>query len=346
MPRFNDRFLRACRREPTDVTPVWFMRQAGRCLPEYRKLRERYSFMELCLEPELAAQVTLLPLRRFSVDAAILFADLTTPFLGMNVDFALKESVGPVIAEPIRGRGDVARLKMLHPEEDLGFVLEAIRLLRAELSVPLIGFLGSPFSLACYLIEGRGSRDFPKTRALMFRDPSTWHILMSLLTVSLCRYAAAQVRAGAQAIQVFDSWVGILGPDEYRSFVAPYVREIFDTLAQTGVPAIHFGTGTAGLLESMQAAGGDVIGVDWRVPLDDAWRRLGSSVAVQGNLEPAVLLAPYDEVARRAAIVLDQADGRPGHIFNLGHGILPDTSADTVARLTDFVHLRRQQVCA
>ncbi len=338
MAAFNDRFLRACRREPVDATPVWFMRQAGRYLPEYRALRERYRFLELCRHPELAAEITCMPLRRFAVDAAILFSDLSLPFLGMGVGLVLEEGSGPVIEEPIRRRADVRRLRILEPEEDLPFVLETIRILRAELPVPLIGFVGGPFTMACYLVEGRSARDFARVRALMFGEPETWRALMEVLTESLSRYARAQVAAGAHAVQVFESWIGVLNPLDYRAFVRPYLQRLIERLGPSGVPVILFGTGTAALLEDLAETGGTVIGLDWRVPLDAAWSRLGDSVAVQGNLDPAVLLAPFEVVAEQAARILRQAGGRPGHIFNTGHGLLPETPPDTVARLVDWVH--------
>lgn len=338
MAAFNDRFLRACRLEPVDATPVWFMRQAGRYLPEYRALRERYGFLELCRRPELAVEITCMPLRRFEVDAAILFSDLSLPLLGLGVSLALEEGAGPVIESPVRRTADVRRLRPLEPETDLPFVLEAIRILRAELCVPLIGFVGGPFTMACYLVEGRASRDFARVRALMFSEPETWHALMEVLTESLSRYARAQVTAGVHALQIFESWLGVLNPLDYRTFVRPYLRRLTETLQPLGIPVILFGVGTAALLEELAEAGGTVIGVDWRVPLDTAWSRLGDSVAIQGNLDPAVLLAPFEVVVEHAARILRQAGGRPGHIFNTGHGLLPETPPDTVARLVDWVH--------
>ncbi len=338
MAVFNDRFLRACRREPVDATPVWFMRQAGRYLPEYRALRERYGFLALCRQPELAAEITRMPLRRFEVDAAILFSDLSLPLMGMGIPLALEEGTGPVIESPIRRDADLARLRSLEPEADLPFVLETIRGLRAELQVPLIGFIGGPFTMACYLVEGRASRDFSRVRALMFREPRAWHAMMELLTESLSRYARAQAAAGVHAVQIFESWIGALNPLDYRTFVHPYLRRLIESLRPMGIPVILFGTGTAALLEDLAEAGGTVIGLDWRVPLDTAWARLGDQVAVQGNLDPAVLLAPFEVVVEHAARILRQAGGRPGHIFNTGHGLLPETPPDTVARLVDWVH--------
>ncbi|GBD11917.1 Uroporphyrinogen decarboxylase [bacterium HR23] len=338
MGHFNDRFLRACWRQPTDCTPVWFMRQAGRALPEYRALRERYSLLDVCRQTDLIVKVTLLPVRRLGVDAAILFSDLTLPFLGMGVSFSLQEGVGPVVGEPVRSLEAVERLRPVEPEADFPFLLEAVQVLRQELEVPLIGFVGGAFTLACYLVEGFPSRDFPLTRGLMLTEPPTWHTLMERLTEAVLRLAHAQVRAGVHALQVFDSWVGVLSPDDYQAYVLPYMRRLFAGLAPLGVPCIYFGTGTAGLLEDMAQAGADVIGLDWRVRLDEAWRRLGYQVAVQGNLEPAVLLADFPVVAERARDILRRAGGRPGHIFNLGHGVLPQTPSENLARLVDLVH--------
>ena len=341
MGSFNDRFLRACRREPVDATPVWFMRQAGRYLPEYRALRERYAFLDLCRRPELAAEITRMPLRRFAVDAAILFSDLTIPLLGMGVPLAIEEGSGPVIEAPLRREADVSRLRLLEPETDVPFVLEAIRILREELPVPLIGFLGGPFTPACYLVEGRAARDFARTRALMFAAPATWHALMERLTESLRRYAMAQIAAGVHALQIFESWIGILHPQDYRTSVHPYLQHLIESLRPMGIPVILFGTGTAALLEDLAEAGGTVIGLDWRVPLDQAWARLRHGVAVQGNLDPAVLLSPFEVVVVHAERILRQAGGRPGHIFNTGYGLLPETPPDTVARLVDWVHAYR-----
>ncbi len=334
------RFLKACWRQPTDRTPVWFMRQAGRYLPEYRQLRERYKMLELCRHPELAAEVTLLPLRRFPLDAAIIFADLMTPLEAVGVAFDLQEGVGPVIADPLRSSADVERLRIPDAEEEIApATLQAIRLVKQELnSTPLIGFSGAPFTLASYLLEGRGTRDFVITKQFMFSEPSAWHRLMEKLTALVIRFLRAQVRAGADAVQIFDSWVGCLSPTDYREFVLPHMKRLFAETADLGVPRIHFGTGTATLLPLMREAGGEVMGLDWRVPLDEAWRSLNYEVAVQGNLDPAVLLAPFPIVRKRALDILKRAQRRPGHIFNLGHGILPQTDPENVARLVDLVH--------
>ncbi|MBI3768161.1 MAG: uroporphyrinogen decarboxylase [Deltaproteobacteria bacterium] len=334
------RFLRACRREPTDCTPVWLMRQAGRFLPEYRALRARHGFLELCKTPPLAAEVTLLPIRRFAVDAAILFADILLILEPMGVGLEFAKGDGPVIHRPVRTRADVERLARVPASVALPFVLEAIHLVRAELGdrVPLIGFAGAPFTLASYLIEGRGSRHYVHTKTLMYREPQAWHALMERLVEATVDYVRAQVAAGVEAVQLFDSWVGCLGPDDYRTYVLPHMRAALGAIVQTGVPVIHFGTGTGALLELMRAAGGDVIGLDWRVDLAEAWGRLGADVGVQGNLDPVALFAPPDEIHRQVARILERAGGRRGHIFNLGHGVLPETPVAHVAALIDAVH--------
>ncbi len=335
---FNDRFLKACRRERTDCTPIWFMRQAGRYQPEYRRLREKYSLMDLATNPELCAEVTLLPVRQLGVDAAILFSDIMLPLGPMGVRFQIQEGVGPVIDRPLRDLKAIERLRPLVPQEDLPFVLEAICILRKELSVPLIGFAGAPFTLASYLIEGGPSRTFHRTKALMFSRPDVWRALLEKLVEAVAAFLQAQVRAGAQALQIFDSWVGCLSPRDYEQFVLPFMQKLFSQLKGLDVPLIHFGVGTGHLLKLMKRAGGDVIGLDWRVPLGGAWAELGFDVAVQGNLDPAALLGPWDLVEQGASEILRQAGGRPGHIFNLGHGVLPDTSPDRLKRLVDFVH--------
>ncbi len=335
---FNDRFLRACRREPVDTTPIWLMRQAGRYQPEYRKLREKHPMLELCTVPELAAEVTLLPLRMFDLDAAILFSDLTIPFLAMGVPFTLKENVGPVVAHPVRSEEDVNSLRVMDPAEDLPFVAESIRILRRELHVPLIGFTGAPFTLAAYLVEGGPSRDYSRVRAMMYSRPDLWQRLLDTLAENITRYLRAQIEAGAQAVQLFDSWVGAVSPRAYRQFLLPVMQRIVSALKPLGAPVIYFGTGTASLLELMRDTGADVIGVDWRVLLDEAWQRLGYSCAIQGNMDPAVMLASPDTVKQEAQDVLRRAGGRAGHIFNLGHGVLPDTPVENVRVLIETVH--------
>jgi uroporphyrinogen decarboxylase len=331
------RFLAACARRPVDATPVWFMRQAGRALPEYRAIRERATLLEITRDPALCAEVTLQPVRRLGVDAAILFADITTPFAGLGVPFDIREGVGPVIERPVRSAADVAALRPFDPGASVTPLLEAIRLIRAEAPVPLIGFAGAPFTLACYLVEGGPSREFVRTKALMHADPAAWAALMDVLGETTARYLEAQVGAGAQAVQVFDSWVGGLSPLDYERSVLPWMRRLFDRIRPLGVPAIHFGTGTAGLLGLQARAGGDLIGLDWRIALADGWSRVGD-LGVQGNLDPTLLLGPFDAVAEAARWILAQADGRLGHVFNLGHGVLPGTDPDDLARLVDLVH--------
>jgi uroporphyrinogen decarboxylase len=336
----SERFLRACRREAVDCTPIWIMRQAGRYLPEYRKLRERHAMLDLAKQPDLAAQVTLMPVRRFALDAAILFSDIMVPAWGLGVPFRIEENVGPVIDDPLRTEKQVRALRVFDAQRDAGFVLESIRMIRAELDgkVPLIGFAGAPFTLASYLIEGRSPRRFRWTKALMLDAPEIWDPLMTRLADTVISYLRAQAEAGAQALQVFDSWVGNLSPGQYERFAAPYSRRVFEALRPSGKPLIHFGTETSMLLGAMTKAGGDVIGADWRIPLDEAWAKIGPDRAIQGNLDPAVLFARPEVVRREAQDVLDRAGGRVGHIFNLGHGILPETPVDAVAALVDYVH--------
>ncbi len=333
----NDRFVRACRREPVDATPVWFMRQAGRSFAAYRKLRERHGILELAKTPDLCAEVTLMPVRDLGVDAAVLFADIMLPLEPMGVGLRIEPDVGPIIDRPIRSAADVAALRSFDPAE-VSFSMDAIRLVKRELdgTAGVIGFSGAPFTLACYLIEGRPSRDFATAKAFMYREPAAWHDLMGRLSVMVVAYLRAQVDAGANVVQLFDSWVGGLGPADYREFVQPHVRRIFAGLH--GIPAIHFGTGTASLLELLAEAGGDVIGLDHRVSLGDAWRRVGRDRGVQGNLDSARLLAGWEATRAGAQAVLDEAAGRPGHVFNLGHGVLPETDTDLLRRLVDLVH--------
>ena len=334
-----ERYLRACRREPVDATPVWFMRQAGRSLPEFRAVREHASLIEITRDPALCAEVTLQPVQRLGVDAAILFADITTPFTGLGVAFDIKPGVGPVIEMPIRTAAEVARLQPFDPEAAVGPLLEAIRLIRSASPVPLIGFAGAPFTLACYLIEGGPSREFLRTRAFMHTEPVAWAALMERLVETTIAYLSAQVAAGAQAVQVFDSWVGGLGPRDYDLHVGPWMGRLFDGLAGLQVPRTHFGIGTAGLLARQAEAGGDVIGLDWRIALAEGWDLVGDR-AVQGNLDPALLLGPFEAVADAAGWILEGAGGRPGHVFNLGHGVLPETDPDDLRRLVDLVHER------
>jgi len=344
-PSSQHRFLRACRREAVDVTPVWFMRQAGRYMPEYRALREKHSLLELCKEPELACEVTLQPLR-LGVDAAILFADILLPLEPMGAPFEFAKGEGPVVHSPIASRAQIDALRVIEPEDGLGYVLEAVRTIKRELGgrVPLIGFAGAPFTLASYLIEGGKSTHFTKTKKLMYGDPEAWNALMSKLAEVVRRYLRAQIEAGAECVQLFDSWVGQLSPDDYREYVQPHVKHVLSDLMSLtpGVPVIHFGTGTHSLLELQRDAGGHVIGLDWRTPLADGWARVGHDRAVQGNLDPTVLFAPLEVVKKHVRRVLDAAAGRPGHVFNLGHGILPETPVDTVKAVVDLVHEHRR----
>jgi uroporphyrinogen decarboxylase len=338
----NDRFLRACRREPVDRTPVWFMRQAGRYMAEYRALREKHSLLTLCRTPELAVEVTLQPVRALGVDAAILFSDLLLPLAPLGVAFDFQAGEGPVVERPLRSAADIARLRRFDAREELGMVLQAIRLVRRELDgkVPLIGFGGAPFTLASYAIEGGRSVSFATTKALMYGEPAPWHELASLLSDVVAEYLRAQVEAGAQALQVFDSWVGALDETDYREFALPHVRALFEKLRGLDVPLIHFGVGTGHLLAVMREAGGDVIGVDWRTPLPEAWRRTGDGVALQGNLDPTLLLGPRERLLRGVDAVLEAVDGRAGHVFNLGHGVLPPTPVESVRAVVDHVHER------
>jgi len=337
-----NRFLRAARGLPTDYTPVWFMRQAGRTLPEYRKVRERWTLLEICRQPELCAEVTLQPMRRMPLDAAVMFGDIMLPLVGVGVDLEIVESVGPVIRTPVRDEAGVRALRDLEPEGDVPAALEAVRLVRAALEPEraVLGFAGAPFTLASYLIEGRPTRDFVHTKRMMHGAPDVWHALMDRLSRIVVAFLRANAAAGADALQLFDSWVGALGARDYERHVRPYTRRIFAELRDLGVPLVHFGTGTAHLLDLMKDDGGTVIGLDWRVPLDAAWARVGHGLGVQGNLDPAALFAPRAVVEAEAEDVLRRAAGRPGHVFNLGHGLLPATPLDNIMRLVDVVHER------
>jgi uroporphyrinogen decarboxylase len=315
------------------------MRQAGRSLPEYRALRERHSFFEIANVPELCAEVTLQPVRRHGVDAAVLFADIVTPVLGMGIDVELVEGIGPVVADPVTSAADVERLRRPDPEEAYAPVLDAVRIVRGELGADqtLVGFCGGPFTVAGYLVEGRPSRDFVRVKELMYREPSVWHALMERLADGFADYVAAQARAGADVIQLFDSWVGVLSVSDYEELVAPYSARVLEAV---DVPTIHFGTGTTHLLPAMAVAGGDAIGLDWRVPLDEGWAAVGNDRAVQGNLDPAALLAPWPRIEWAAEDVLARAGGKSGHVFNLGHGVIPETSPSDLSRLVELVHER------
>jgi uroporphyrinogen decarboxylase len=331
--------VRAARREPVERTPVWFMRQAGRSLPEYRELRRKWGLFEIVERPEVCAEVTLQPVRRHDVDAAVMFSDIMFPVLAMGIEVELVEGVGPVVREPIRSAADVERLRVPDPEESMAPMLEAVRLVRQALrpDQAVVGFCGGPFTVAGYLVEGKPSRDFTTLKALMYREPATWAALMERLAETFAAYVQAKVRHGADVIQLFDSWVGALSPADYDEFVAPWSRRI---LQAVDVPTFHFGTGTATLLDRMAAAGGDVVGLDWRIPLDRGWELVGAGRGVQGNLDPALLLGPWERIEAGADDVLRRAAGRPGHVFNLGHGVLPGTDPDVLGRLREHVHAR------
>ncbi|MBV8560987.1 MAG: uroporphyrinogen decarboxylase [Acidimicrobiia bacterium] len=330
-------FLLACRNRPVDRVPVWFMRQAGRSLPEYRAVREKHGMFDIIRTPELAAEVTMQPVRRLGVDAAILFSDIVVPLKAVGVDVELKAGVGPVVAQPFRSTADIDRLRPLAPD-DVPYVAETVRMLTSELSVPLIGFAGAPFTLASYLIEGGPSRTYAHTKALMYTEPDTWTELLSTLADITSAFLRVQVEAGAAAVQLFDSWAGALSPDDYQRCVLPASAEVFDGLADLDAPSIHFGVNTGELLPLMADAGPDVVGVDWRVPIDVARERLGPAVAVQGNLDPAVCLSPWEAVETKVRDILARNRRRPGHIFNLGHGVLPETDPDVLRRIVDLVH--------
>ena len=332
------RFLDAANRRPVETTPIWMMRQAGRSLPEYRKLRERWTLVDIVAQPELCAEVTLQPVRRLGVDAAVMFADIMLPLVGMGVEFELVENVGPVIANPISTPADVDRLRVPAGEEAAPQVISAVRQVVAESPVPVVCFSGAPFTLASYLIEGRPSRDFLKVKTFMYSQPEAFERLLEKLARTMSGYLRAQVEAGASAVQLFDSWAGALSREDYESRVMAHTRDIFESLSSLGVPRIHFGTNTAGILEAITSTGPDVVSLDWRVPLDEGWRRVGHGRGVQGNLDPAVLLGPVELVRERARDVLRRAAGRPGHIFNLGHGVHPATPLDNLQVLVETVH--------
>lgn len=331
-------FLKTCWREKTDFTPVWLMRQAGRYLPEYRKIRQKMSFLKMCRTPEIAVEVTLQPVRKLKVDAAILFADILLPLEVIGIKFDITDKEGVKI-NPLNTK-EIQALKISNPEEKLYFIVETIKMLRRELEnkIPLIGFSGAPFTLASYLLEGGHSTNYLKTKSLIYQEPKIWHLLMTKLAQLVIEYLKMQINAGVQVIQIFDSWVGCLAPIDYAQYVLPYARKIFTALKPYNLPVIHFATGSAGLLELMKESGGDLIGIDWRVNLDSAWKRIGYDVGIQGNLDPAVLFAPRKEIKKRVKDILTRAAHHPGHIFNLGHGILPNTPVENVIALVEFVH--------
>ncbi len=334
----NDNFLRACWRKETDYRPVWFMRQAGRYLESYRKVRSQHGVLEICKTPELSARVTLEAASKLGVDAAILFADIMLPLEGMGVQLKILDG-GPRIERPVRTREDVESIKKLVPERHVSFVLESILLVQEKLdkTIPLIGFSGAPFTLASYLIEGGPSRDFTETKKMMYGQHDIWDALLSKLSEMVSDYLSAQIRTGVDAVQLFDSWSGCLSPSDYEEFVLPYTKRIMDKVGGTRIPRIHFGVGTAGILKSMRKAGGEVFGVDWRIPIDEAWNALGQ-VAIQGNLDPAALLGDWKLVETRTREILARTRERPGHIFNLGHGVLPETRPEQLQALVRFVH--------
>jgi len=336
----NDRLLRALRREPVDRTPVWFMRQAGRSLPKYRESRAEQGMFEIIRTPEVAAEITAMPLEYYPVDACVLYNDLSTPFFGAGLEVELVPGRGPVVDRPIRTPADIDLLTPHEPREAFPYVMEQIRILRERLDVPVIAFVGAPFTLCSYLIEGTGkhSREIEALKAFIYAHPEAWERLASFWADHLAEFGIAQHEAGAAAVQVFDSWAGSLSPDDYRRYVLPYNRRILERLREAGVPTIHFATGNPALLPLLAEAGGDGIGVDWRIPIDEAWTAIGHDRAIQGNLDPSAILAGKDAALAKAKDVLDRVGGRPGHIFNVGHGILPGTDPDVIRAVVEFVH--------
>lgn len=345
MTAYNDLFLRACRKEATERVPVWYMRQAGRYDPEYRKIKEKYSLLEICEQPELAAEVTLMPVRKLGVDAAILYSDIMNPVASLGIDFDIVKNIGPVIHNPIRGKADVEALKPFDAEGDLAHILETIRILDRELKVPLISFAGSPFTIASYLIEGRPSKSYILTKTMMYSEPDVWHALMNKLGDMVIAYVRAQFANGAKAVQLFDSWVGALSPRDFAAYVLPVIERIFAGLADLPQPKIYFpGVASGELLPLLGNVKADVIGLDWRVPIREGRRRLDSRFAVQGNLDPYVLTAPMDVIKSQAAEIIDQGMEEPGYVFNLGHGLFPEASLDKLKELTDFIHHYSERV--
>lgn len=334
----NHSFLRACRCEPVEQTPVWFMRQAGRSLPEYRALRKEGSILEAIKKPDISTEITLQPIRRYGVDAAILFSDIVVPVHAIGFGVEIEPGIGPVAADPFRSSDDLKRLRDLNPELDTPYVLETVKGCVEELEIPLIGFAGGPFTVASYLIEGGPSRSYQKTKALMFSDRKLWDSLMERLTDITIQSLLSQVEAGVSAIQLFDSWAGSLSPNQYESFVFPYSQKVFDILEKTGVPKIHFGVGTGELLSLMSDVGADVVGVDWRVPIDTARERIGSQKAVQGNLDPSILGGDWELISNEVINILERNAGKPGHIFNLGHGVTPEVNPEVLKKIVDLVH--------
>lgn len=344
---YNDRFIRASRQQQVDRVPVWYMRQAGRYDPEYRKIKEKYSLLEICKQPELAAEVTMMPVRKLGVDAAILYSDIMNPVASIGVDFDIVANVGPVIHNPIRSADDVNRLKPIDVEGDLGYVLETIRILDRELEVPLITFAGAPFTIASYLIEGRPSKNYLRTKAMMYSEPAAWHKLMDKLGDMVIAYLRAHMAAGGKAFQLFDSWVGALAPHDFREFVKPTIERIFSELSDLPQPKIYFpGVSSGELLPELTGLQADMIGLDWRVSIQEGRRRIGSRFAVQGNLDPVVLTAPESVIEQHAKKIIDQGIEQPGFVFNLGHGLFPEASLDKLKHLTDFIHQYSAQAIA
>lgn len=336
---YNDRFLRACRRQAVDQLPVWYMRQAGRYDPDYRKIKEKYSLLEICRQPELAAEVTMMPVNKLGVDAAILYSDIMNPVASIGVDFDIVANVGPVIHDPIRSKEQIERLKPVDPEGDLGHILETIRILDRELKVPLITFAGAPFTIASYLIEGRPSKSYIRTKTMMYDTPELWFMLMDKLGDMVINYVRAQVHNGAKAFQIFDSWVGSLSPRDFQTYVLPTIERIFTAVSDLDVPKIYFpGVSSGELLPLLRTVKADVIGLDWRVSIEEGRRRTGGAFAVQGNLDPYVLTGPMDIVKRESQMIMDQGLAEPGFIFNLGHGLFPEASIDKLKQLTEYIH--------
>ena len=334
------RFMDACNLREPDATPVWFMRQAGRSLAEYRKIRDKHDILTIAKTPDLCTEVTLLPVQILGVDGAVLLADIVVPLEGMGISVELRPDVGPIIHNPVRTMKDVEALRIIDAEESTGYIMQAIRMVKHELNgkQAVIGFSGSPFTLACYIIEGRPTREYALAKGMMYGQPEVWHALMSKLTEVVSRYLVAQIRAGADVVQIFDSWVGMLSPSTYRKFVKPYVTRIFEDVKRTGAPSIHFGTGAAALIQDMKEAGGDIMSVDWRMDIDDAWAQIGYDRGIQGNLDPAMLLTDWPTIEAGMRDILRRTNNRPGHIFNLGHGVPAPTNPDMLKRLVDAVH--------
>jgi uroporphyrinogen decarboxylase len=337
----NTTFLDACSSKKTSYTPVWYMRQAGRYLPEYRKLKGNTNILDIIKNPEFAAQISMLPVDILNVDAAVLYADIMIPLLGIGVDLEIVESLGPVIKKPLKNLHDIKKLRSLEPENDIPYLLQTIALLQKELKIPLIGFSAAPFTLASYLVEGQPSRNFLKIKAMMYTDPKAWNLLMEKLTDMIIVYLTAQVKAGAQVLQLFDSWIGCLSEEDYHTFVLPYSQRIFNELKDLLVPTIHFGTNTAGMLETFSSVDCDVVSIDWRMPIAKAWKTIGYNKGIQGNLDPALLLSDFSIIKKHVDAMFDSLPKREGYVFNLGHGVLPETPVKNVIKLTEYIHTKK-----